>query len=182
MSGKQFYSEQIRSKNAHAEDSDFFLVYLLVCAHPLKEWLEGGETVIVSGIAKLLHQSFGLLLGQLLTEIGEQPEELVLKDGAVLVFVVQLQDFNEVVEATSVLGVLGLLEDWVELINLDHSLALLRLSTEFSDGLQSWIQVACSQEVADVKSINLAITLEVINLKGKLDLFNITWVDAVLFT
>lgn len=74
-----------------------------------------------------------------LTEIGEQPEELVLKDGAVLVFVVQLQDFNEVVEATSVLGVLGLLEDGVELIDLDHSLSLLRFSTKVGDGLQGWV-------------------------------------------
>merc|ERR1712088_595807 len=80
---------------------------LLSSAHLLQERLEGNEAVIVGGAAELLHQVLGLLLGQLLTEVLQQLEQLELQDGVVGIFVVQLQDLNEVVEATLVLGVLA---------------------------------------------------------------------------
>merc|ERR1712088_325882 len=80
---------------------------LLGSAHLLQERLEGDEAVIVGGVAELLHQVLGLLLGQLLTEVHQQLEQLELQDGVVGIFVVQLQDLNEVVEATLVLGVLA---------------------------------------------------------------------------
>ena len=104
-----------------------------------------------------------------LTKIGQQPEEFVLEDGAVLILVVQFQDLNEVMEATGILGVLGFLEDGVELINLQGSLALVALSTELTDGLECGVQVAGTEQVSDVESINLTISLEVIDLKGKLN-------------
>merc|ERR1712212_475189 len=72
---------------------------LLSRAHLLQERLERNEAVIVSGVAHLL--------GQLLTEVHQQLEQLELQDGVVGIFVVQLQDLNEVVEATLVLGVLA---------------------------------------------------------------------------
>merc|ERR1719429_228474 len=80
---------------------------LLGSAHLLQERLEGNEAVIVGGVTQLLHQVLGLLLGQLLTEVHQQLEQLELQDGVVGIFVVQLQDLNEVVEATLVLGVLA---------------------------------------------------------------------------
>ena len=46
----------------------------------------------------------------LITKIGQQPEELVFENGAVLVFVVQLQDLDEVVEAAGVLESLACLK------------------------------------------------------------------------
>ena len=72
-------------------------------------------------------------------------------------------------EATGILGVLGFLEDGVELINLQGSLALVALSTELTDGLECGVQVAGAEQVSDVESINLTISLEVIDLKGKLN-------------
>ena len=72
-------------------------------------------------------------------------------------------------EATGILGVLGFLEDGVELINLQGSLALVALSTELTDGLECGVQVAGTEQVSDVESINLTISLEVIDLKGKLN-------------
>merc|ERR1712130_385877 len=80
---------------------------LLSSAHLLQERLEGDEAVIVSGVAQLLHQVLGLLLGQLLSEVHKQLEQLELQDGVIGIFVVQLQDLNEVVEASLVLGVLA---------------------------------------------------------------------------
>merc|ERR1712032_1638396 len=56
---------------------------LLSSAHLLQERLERNEAVIVSGVAQLLHQVLGLLLGQLLTEVHQQLEQLELQDGVV---------------------------------------------------------------------------------------------------
>merc|ERR1711971_1454126 len=56
---------------------------LLSSAHLLQERLERNETLIVSGVAQLLHQVLGLLLGQLLTEVHQQLEQLELQDGIV---------------------------------------------------------------------------------------------------
>ena len=68
---------------------------------------EGQKTVLVRWFAQLLHQGLGLLLGELLSEVGQQSEQLVAQHRVVLVLVVQLQDLNEVVEASLVLGVLA---------------------------------------------------------------------------
>ena len=131
--------------------------------------LEGDEAVIVSGVAQLLHQVLGLLLGQLLTEVHQQLEQLELQDGVVGIFVVQLQDLNEVVEATLVLGVLaGLVHG--EDIGLGQELLSLGTSTSnLLDGLQGGVKVAGTDEVANIEGIDLAVSLEVIDVKGEVD-------------
>merc|ERR1712045_391394 len=142
---------------------------LLSSAHLLQERLEGDEAVIVSGVAQLLRQVLGLLLGQLLTEVHQKLEQLVLQDGVVGIFVVQLQDLNEVVEASQVLGVLaGLVHG--EDIGLGQELLSLAASTsDLLDGLQGGVQVAGTDEVAGVEGINLAVSLEVVDVKGEVD-------------
>merc|ERR1719400_511040 len=146
---------------------------LLGSAHLLQERLEGNEAVIVGGVAELLHQVLGLLLGPLLTEVHQQLEQLELQDGVVGIFVVQLQDLNEVVEATLVLGVLaGLVHG--EDIGLGQELLSLGTSTSnLLDGLQGWVKVAGTDEVAGVEGVNLAVSLEVIDIKSEVDGINL---------
>ena len=72
-------------------------------------------------------------------------------------------------EATGILGVLGFFEDGVELINLQGSFALVALSSELTNGLEGWVQGAGTKQVSNVETVNLTISLEVINLKGKLN-------------
>ena len=131
--------------------------------------LEWNEAVIVSRVAQLLHQVLGLLLGQLLTEVHQQLEQLELQDGVVGIFVVQLQDLNEVVEATLVLGVLaGLVHG--EDIGLGQELLSLGTSaSNLLDGLQGGVKVAGTDEVANIEGIDLAVSLEVIDVKGEVD-------------
>merc|ERR1712107_28241 len=107
---------------------------LLGSAHLLQERLEGNEAVIVGGVAQL-HQVLGLLLGQLLTEIHQQLEQLELQDGVVGIFVVQLQDLNEVVEDTLVLGVLAGLVHGEDIGLGEELLALGDSTTDLLDGL-----------------------------------------------
>merc|ERR1712025_922026 len=83
------------------------IVLLLSSTHFLQEGDERHESIIVSGIAELLHETLGFLLAELLSEVGEEKEKLVLQDGVVVIFVVQLHDLNKVVEASLVLGVLA---------------------------------------------------------------------------
>ena len=68
---------------------------------------EGHEAISIGFITKLLHQGFGLILGQLLSKVGQQAEQLVGQHSVVLVFVIELKDLNEVVKASLVLGVLA---------------------------------------------------------------------------
>merc|ERR1719323_1471822 len=140
---------------------------LLSSAHPLQEGDEGHEALIVSGLTELLHQGLGLLLGQLLSEVGQKTEQLVGQHGVVVIFVVQLQDLNEVVETSLVLAVLGGLVDGEDLLLGEHLLSLLSFASDLSDGLEGGVKVAGSDEVTSEESINLAISLEVIDIKSK---------------
>ena len=121
---------------------------------------------------------FGNNIKEKLTKIGQQSEEFILEDGAVLILVVQFQDFNEVMEATGILGVLGFFEDGVELINLQGSFALVALSSELTNGLEGWVQVAGTKQVSNVETVNLTVSLEVIDLKGKLD----SWQNKIVMS
>merc|ERR1711993_235984 len=63
----------------------------------------------------------------------------------------------------------------------DGLLALLLLTSNLDNGLHGGVQVASADEISNVETIDLAISLEVIDLKGELDFFNIPGMDAVLF-
>ncbi len=130
---------------------------------------EGNETILILRVAELSHQVLGLLLGQLLTEVGEEQEQLMGQHSVVIVFVVQLQDLNKVVEATLVLGVLGILVGGVAVALGKDLLALLSLTADLGDGLEGGVQVAGADEVTQVEGINLAVSLEVIDIEGKVD-------------
>merc|ERR1712214_274085 len=125
------------------------------------------EALIVSGLTELLHQGLGLLLSQLLSEVGQQTEQLVRQHGVVVIFVVQLQDLNEVVEASLVLGVLAGLVHGEHIGLGKHLLALLGGSSDLGDGLEGGVEVAGTDEVAGVEGIDLAISLEVIDIEGE---------------
>ena len=68
---------------------------------------EGHKTISIRFVTELLHQGLGLILGQLLSKVGQQAEQLVGQHSVVLVFVIELKDLNEVVKASLVLGVLA---------------------------------------------------------------------------
>jgi hypothetical protein len=153
---------------------------LLSSAHLLQERLEGNEAVIVGGVAELLHQVLGLLLGQFLTEVHQQLEQLELQDGVVGIFVVQLQDLNEVVEATLVLGVLAGLVHGEDIGLGEELLALGDSTADLLDGLQGGVQVAGADEVANVEGVDLAVSLEVIDVKGEVDGINLLLLQTKL--
>ena len=114
-----------------------------------------------------------------LTEIGQQSEKLTSKNGTILVFVVQLQDFNEVVDTTLVLGELDLGKDWVKVIDDHDFLALFFHATNFIDGGKGGVKIAGPEEVSDVETIDLAISLEVIHIKGEFYLCENKWLSIL---
>ena len=57
---------------------------------------ERHKPVVICGVAELLHEGLGLVLGQLLTEVGEETEQFMRQHGVVLIFVVKLQDLHKV--------------------------------------------------------------------------------------
>ena len=84
-------------------------------------------------------------------------------------------------DAAGILGVLGLLEDGIHLVEDDHPLAfLLETAAHVLDGVHGGVQVASADEVTNVEGIDLTFTLEVIDLEGELDLCNL-WHTVVWF-
>merc|ERR1711915_362656 len=144
----------------------FFFYLLFSSAHLLQERKEGNKTIIISRVKEFLHESLGLFLSQLLTKVGEETEKLVLKHGVVLVFVVELKDFNKVVESTLVLGVLACLVHGEDVSLGEHLLSLLSLSADLLNGLEGWVEVASTDEVTSIEGIDFAISLEVIDIEG----------------
>merc|ERR1719318_1311384 len=142
---------------------------LFSSAHFLQEWDEGHEAVIILWFAKLLHEGLGFLLGQLLTKVGKETEKFISNHGVVVIFVIKLKDLNEVVESTLVLGVLACLVHGVDLSLGEHLLALLGLSSDLFDGLEGWVQVAGTDEISGIEGINIAISLEVIDIENEFD-------------
>merc|ERR1712243_435031 len=153
--------------NTGHESTEIYL--LLSSAHPLQERFELHESLLVLRLAQLLHESLGLLLGELLSKVCEETEEFVSNHGVVSISVVELQDFNEVVEATLVLGVLaGLVHG--EDVSFSKELGSLGLSsTDLTDGLQGGVEVTGADEVTGIEGINLAVTLEVVDVEGELN-------------
>ena len=73
-------------------------------------------------------------------------------------------------DATSILGVLGFLENGIHVIHGNVPLALIFLtSTKVYNGVIGGVQVAGTNEVTNVKGIDFAVTLEVVDLEGELD-------------
>merc|ERR1712128_274998 len=151
--------------------------FLFSLAHPLEEGDEWHESIIVSGVAELLHQTLGVLLGQLLSEVVE---ELVLNDGVVVVFVIQLHDLNKVVEASLVLGVLTGLEHGEDFIFAEDLLSLFCGSSDGGDGLEGWVDVAGPHEVSNVEGVDLAVSLEVVDIEGEIDCLDFLLLESKL--
>merc|ERR1719270_783767 len=142
---------------------------LLSSTHSLKEGDERHESFIISRFTELLHQGLGLLLGQLFSEVGQKTEQLVGKHGVVVIFVIELQDLNEVMETSLVLGVLAGLVHGEDISLGEHLLSLLCGSSNLGDGLEGGVQVAGSDQITSIEGINLAISLEVIDIESEFD-------------
>merc|ERR1712002_668158 len=86
----------------------------------------GEEALLIFGVSQLGEQLLHILLGDLITQVGQQVLKLSNHHGAVAVFVVQLQQLNVVVVvARGVGGILGLGDLGDNVVKLGELLALL---------------------------------------------------------
>ena len=165
-----FSTEHIFSKNA--ENSFKLLFYLLFLVILLTD--EGHEAISIRLVTELLHQGLGLLLGQLLSKVGQQTEQLEGHHGVVVIFVIELHDLNVVVEASLVLGVLAGFEHG-ECLRLGDGLdTLLSLAANTLNGLHGGVQVASPDKVSNIEGVNSAISLEVIDIKCEVNCWKST--------
>ena len=97
-----------------------------LASQPVKEGHVGEESVLVLGVADLGEHLLHVLLGDLVTQVGEDVFQLSQHHGAVLVFVVQLQQLHVVgVGSLAVGGLQGLLDLGDDIVELGELLALL---------------------------------------------------------
>merc|ERR1719205_463593 len=140
---------------------------LLSSTHLLQERNERHEAILILRFAKFLHEALGFFLGKLLAKVGKETEQLVANHGVVVIFVIKLQDFNKVMEASLVLGVLACLVHGEDISLGEHLLSLLALSSNLIDSLEGWVQVASTDKISGIEGINIAISLEVVDIEGK---------------
>ena len=72
-------------------------------------------------------------------------------------------------ESSLVLGVLAGLVHGEHIIFSEHLLALLSLSSDFLNGLNSGVQVASPDKVSNIEGIYFTISFEVIDIKSKVN-------------
>ena len=130
---------------------------------------ERHKALVVNWFTELLHQGLCLLLGQLLAEVGQQTEQLVAHHGVVVIFIIKLQDLHKVVKTTLVLRVLAGFVHGEHVCLLQLFLSLLGLAADLGDGLQGGVEVAGADEVSGVEGVDIAVTLEVINIESEFD-------------
>jgi len=87
----------------------------------------------------------------------------------VIIFVIQLQDFNKVMESSLVLRILACLVHWEHIGFFKHLLSLLSCSSNLFNSLQSWVQVAGTNKIPGIECVNISISLEVVHIEGELD-------------
>ena len=97
-----------------------------LASQPVKEGHVGEESVLVLGVADLGEHLLHVLLGDLVAEVAQDVVQLGEHHGAVLVFVVQLQQLHVVgVGSLAVGGLQGLLDLGDDVVELGELLALL---------------------------------------------------------
>jgi hypothetical protein len=133
-----------------------------------QEGFIGDEAVIILRVTALLDQDVNLLTLKLLTKGEQDVLKLAQHHGAILHFVVQLETLNEVLKATSVLGLLHVAVDGEELFESHELLSLLGGATESLDHLQGGVQVQTSETVTKVEQVDPALALEVIDVESEL--------------
>merc|ERR1719206_1469154 len=80
-----------------------------------------------------------------------------------------LQERNERHEAIVIFRFTQFLHQTLGLLLGEGLLSLLGLTSNFLNSSEGWVQVAGTDEVTGIEGINLAISLEVIDIKGKVD-------------
>ena len=124
------------------------------------------EAVLILWLAEVVHQSLGLFLGQLLSQVAKKLPQIVALHCVVTVLVVELQDLHIVMEAS--LGcLLGSFELGEERLQADRGFSLSLSASKLLNGFEGGVQVAGTEDVPHVEGIDGTISLEVVDIKGK---------------
>lgn len=137
------------------------------------------ETIFILFLAQFLGDCHRFLLFQGFAQRHENVLELGQKHLAVILLVVELQALQEVIESAGILGVLDLSEDGEELIGLQELLLLHLGSAELLDLSEGWVQIECTEHVADVEGVHRLVALEIVDGEGELSPLHIPGAELV---
>jgi len=150
---------------------------LLHSADLFKERSIGNTAFIILFVAGLLKDWDNFILLEALTKRAEDVLQLSVHDGAVFGLVVELKDFNEVLEGTSILVLLDGGEDGQKFVHLYFLLTSSDIEAQlFNNGI-GWVQVQGSEKISLVNAIDFALALRVEDGEGELYSFLVTSTD-----
>jgi len=152
-------------------------ICLLLFAQFLEERNDSKAAILIFGWAAFSHHQFAVFLCKAFTKIGQNVLEFRGHHGAILFFVIELEDLNEVVVATTVLVLLDGDEHGDELLQFHCSLAFLGRDTELFELLVGGVQVNGTEQIRDVPGINSTLAIEVEDVEGEFHPFLVLCTD-----
>merc|ERR1711881_511050 len=151
---------------------------LCLAAKPVEEGAVWEETILILGVSQLSQQSHGVLLGDLISQVGQDVLELSQHHGSVLVLVVELAELNVVVVVSGVLrGLEGLVDELGDLVEGGELLLLLLLAEAHADLLGD-VETQGVNDIHQVVHVELAFAIPIVDLA---DLSNSSRVSHVEF-
>jgi hypothetical protein len=148
--------------------------YLCLSAQPVQEGLVGDETILVLLVSQLLEELLSVLLGDLITQVGQEVVELGQHHGSVLVLVVELAQLDVVVVVSGIIGLLdGLLHEGNDLIKFAEFFASIVSLTILDANLLDDIHAKGIEDVHEVVHVQHAFAIPIVDVADPLDFVSV---------
>jgi hypothetical protein len=156
------------------------VVGLGLAGQPVNEGCVGEESILILRVAELGEQLLDILLGDLVTQVGQQVLQLSKHHGAVAVFVVQLEQLNEVVVVTLRLGS-GQASVYLgdNVVELGEFLAFLISLAVGNAHLLGGVEAQGVHDVTEVVQVEFTFAIPVVDVTNLLDSIGISHCERV---
>merc|ERR1719491_733756 len=153
--------------------------FLGLASQAVEERHVGEQTVLILRVADLSEHLRHILLGDLVSEVAQDVVELSEHHGAVLVFVVRLQELEVVgVCSLAVGGLQGRLNHADDVVELGELLALLVGLAEANAHLLGGVVAHGVHDVAEVEQVELTLAIPVVDVTDLLNSISVNHLDC----
>jgi len=156
---------------------------LCLAGEPVQEGLVGEHAVLILRVSQLSQKGHGVLLGDLISQVGQDVLELSQHHGSVLVLVVKLAQLNVVVVGSGALwGLDGGVDESNDIIEGDELLALLLLLAKADADLLGHVEAGGVDNVHQVEHVQLTFAIPVVDVADLLNSVSISHFECVVLS